>query len=56
MKFLKDANWGLKLLALVLAIVIYHAMKTDTGKKPHKNMELRKNIPQIQKKGLRPKP
>ena len=32
MKFIKNENWGLKLLALVLAIVIYHAMKTDTGK------------------------
>lgn len=31
MKFLKDANWGLKLLALVLAIIVYHAMKSDTG-------------------------
>jgi YbbR domain-containing protein len=31
MKFLKDANWGLKLLALILAIVVYHAMKSDSG-------------------------
>jgi len=23
-------NWGLKILALVLAIVIYHALKTET--------------------------
>jgi hypothetical protein len=33
MKFLKNGNWGLKLLALVLAIVVYHAMKSDTGTK-----------------------
>ena len=26
---LKDGNWGLKLLALVLAIVIYHMLKTQ---------------------------
>ena len=32
MKFIKNENWGLKLLALILAIVIYHAMKSDTGK------------------------
>jgi YbbR domain-containing protein len=37
MKFLKDANWGLKLLALVLAIVIYHAMKSDSGKNTNNN-------------------
>jgi len=24
---LKDGNWGLKLLALVLALVIYHTLK-----------------------------
>ena len=27
MSFLKNGNWGLKLLALILAIVIYHALK-----------------------------
>ena len=27
----KNGNWGLKLLALVLAIVIYHALKTETS-------------------------
>lgn len=31
MKFLKNENWGLKLLALILAIVIYHSMKSDSG-------------------------
>ena len=30
MKTLKDGNWGLKLLALILAIVIYHALKDET--------------------------
>lgn len=35
---LKNGNWGLKLLALVLAIVIYHMLKTqsaDNGQKDH---------------------
>lgn len=31
MSNLKDGNWGLKLLALILAIVIYHAVKNDLG-------------------------
>ena len=30
MKILKNGNWGLKLLALVLAIVIYHAFKNES--------------------------
>lgn len=30
MKILKNGNWGLKLLALILAIVIYHALKDET--------------------------
>jgi len=25
-------NWGLKILALLLAIVIYHALKTETNR------------------------
>ena len=29
MKILKNENWGLKLLALILAIVIYHALKDE---------------------------
>ena len=34
---IKDGNWGLKLLALVLAIVIYHTLKNDsaTGGRNH---------------------
>lgn len=33
MKFpkLKDGNWGLKLLALVLALIIYHTLKNETA-------------------------
>ena len=34
---IKDGNWGLKLLALVLAIVIYYTLKNDsaTGGRNH---------------------
>ena len=31
MKSLKNGNWGLKLLALILAIVIYHALKDEAA-------------------------
>ena len=31
MKFLKNGNWGLKLLALILAIVIYHSLKNESA-------------------------
>ncbi|MBO7721686.1 MAG: hypothetical protein J6T01_04680 [Kiritimatiellae bacterium] len=27
MKFIKNGNWGLRLLALILAILTYHALK-----------------------------
>lgn len=27
---LSDGNWGLKILALVLAIVIYHVLKNES--------------------------
>ena len=30
MNILKDGNWGLKLLALILAIVIYHSLKNES--------------------------
>ena len=30
MKAFKDENWGLKILALVLAIVIYHWLKNSS--------------------------
>jgi len=29
-------NWGLKLLALALAIIVYHSLKTKTGRGPAK--------------------
>ena len=31
MKILKSGNWGLKLLALLLAIVIYHSLKNESS-------------------------
>lgn len=31
MNFLKDGNWGLKLLALALAIIIYQTLKNGTA-------------------------
>lgn len=30
MSFLKNGNWGLKLLALALAIIIYQTLKNET--------------------------
>lgn len=30
MKLFENRNWGLKLLALVLAIVLYHVLKSDS--------------------------
>jgi len=33
MKLFDNGNWGLKLLALILAIVIYHALK-DKPERP----------------------
>lgn len=30
---LTDGNWVLKILALALAIIIYHALKNDTSSK-----------------------
>lgn len=32
MKFLKNGNWGLKLLALILAIVVYHMLKDSPSR------------------------
>jgi len=37
MKFLKKGDWGIKLLALALAIVLYHALKTESVRTPHAN-------------------
>ena len=36
-KFLKDGNWGLRLLALVLAVITYHAFKTDMSRTSDNN-------------------
>ena len=30
--WLRNGNWGLKLLSLVLAIVIYYAIKTESAR------------------------
>ena len=32
MNILKNGNWGLKLLALILAIVIYHSLKNESAR------------------------
>lgn len=32
MTFLKNGNWGLKILALVLAIVVYILLKDESSK------------------------
>jgi len=40
MSLFKNGNWGLKLLALILAIVIYHALKNEsaqTGRSDDRN-------------------
>lgn len=31
LKLRKNGNWGLKLLSLVLAVVIYYAIKSETA-------------------------
>ena len=31
MRLFKSSNWGLRLLALLLAIVLYHALKKDSS-------------------------
>jgi len=33
MSFIKNGNWGLKLLALILAIVIYHTLKNESAQR-----------------------
>ena len=32
MKFFRNGNWGLKLLALILAILLYHIIKNEAPK------------------------
>ena len=33
--WLKNGNWGLKILSLILAIVIYYAIKTESARNGH---------------------
>ena len=37
MSILKNGNWGLKLLALILAIVIYHSLKNESSQSTSSN-------------------
>ena len=37
MSILKNGNWGLKLLALILAIVIYHSLKNESSQSINSN-------------------
>ena len=37
MRLLKNGNWGLKLLALILAIVIYHSLKNESAQHTNGN-------------------
>ena len=37
MNLLKNGNWGLKLLALILAIVIYHSLKNESAQATNGN-------------------
>ena len=37
MNILKNGNWGLKLLALILAIVIYHSLKNESTQTQNNN-------------------
>ena len=37
MSILKNGNWGLKLLALILAIVIYHSLKNESARTSNGN-------------------
>ena len=32
MRLFKSGNWGLRLLALLLAVVLYHALKDNAAK------------------------
>ena len=38
-KFLKNGNWGLKLLALILAILLYQLLKNETGRLTDRNQD-----------------
>ena len=37
MSILRNGNWGLKLLALILAIVIYHSLKNESAQNTTSN-------------------
>ena len=37
MNVLKSGNWGLKILALILAIVIYHVLKNESARNTNGN-------------------
>ena len=37
MSIFKNGNWGLKLLALILAIVIYHSLKNESTQNTNGN-------------------
>ena len=37
MSILKNGNWGLKFLALILAIVIYHSLKNESAQSTNGN-------------------
>ena len=37
--WLRHGNWGLKLLSLILAIVIYYAIKTESARSGHTSQQ-----------------
>ena len=37
MSLFKNGNWGLKLLALILAIIIYHSLKNESAQNSNGN-------------------
>lgn len=37
MKFFKNGDWGIKLLSLILAIVLYHSLKHGTENEQETN-------------------
>ena len=37
MSLFKNGNWGLKLLALILAIIIYHSLKDESAQTSNGN-------------------
>ena len=37
MNVIKNGDWGLKLLALILAIVIYHSLKNESAQTSNGN-------------------